>query len=119
MAEDRGEHSHQIITAEEQRSLQKSACPAGGRGQEDDREYLRILEKAFIIFRLSFPSTYFWRSHQGQEIDYLEELNGELRGYEIEWRDKRMKIPSAFGTAYPGCAVTLVNRETVAEFVTD
>jgi len=42
-----------------------------------------------------------------------------LRGYEINWREKRMKIPSAFSTAYPDCPVTLVNRETVAEFVTD
>jgi len=23
-----------------------------------------------------FPNTYFWRSHQKQEIDYLEELSG-------------------------------------------
>jgi hypothetical protein len=66
-----------------------------------------------------FPSTYFWRSHQGQEIDYLGELNGELRGYEIKWRDKRMKITAAFSAAYPGCPVTLVNRENVAGFVTD
>jgi predicted AAA+ superfamily ATPase len=26
-----------------------------------------------------FPNCYFWRSHQKQEIDYLEELNGMLR----------------------------------------
>jgi len=31
----------------------------------------------------------------------------------------RMKIPSAFSAAYPGCPVTLVNRENVADFVTD
>jgi hypothetical protein len=66
-----------------------------------------------------FPSTFFWRSHQGQEIDYLEELNGELRGYEIKWREKRMKVPAAFSAAYPDCPVTLINRENVAGFVTD
>ena len=64
-----------------------------------------------------FPSSYFWRSHQGQEIDYLEELNGELRGYEIKWREKRIKVPAAFSAAYPDCPVTLINRENLAGFV--
>jgi hypothetical protein len=36
-----------------------------------------------------FPNTYFWRSHQKQEIDYLEDRNGILRGYEIKWRETR------------------------------
>jgi len=69
--------------------------------------------------RQLFPSSYFWRSHQKQEIDYLEELNGELRGYEIKWREKRMKVPAAFSAAYPDCPVTLIDRENMAGFVTD
>lgn len=63
-----------------------------------------------------FPNTYFWRSHQKQEIDYLEELNGELKGYEIKWREKRMKVPAGFCTAYPDCPVSLINRENMMEF---
>jgi len=43
-----------------------------------------------------FPNTYFWRSHQKQEIDYLEELSGAWRGYEIKWGEKRLKVPSGF-----------------------
>jgi len=69
--------------------------------------------------RQLFPSTYFWRSHQRREIDYLEELNGELRGYAIKWREQRMKVPAAFSAAYPDCPVTLINRENTAGFVTD
>ncbi len=69
--------------------------------------------------RQLFPSTYFWRSHQRREIDYLEELNGELRGYAIKWREQRMKVPAAFSAAYPDCPVTLINRENMAGFVTD
>ena len=63
-----------------------------------------------------FPNTYFWRSHQKQEIDYLEELNGELKGYEIKWREKRMKVPTGFSAAYPDCPVSLINRENVMAF---
>ncbi|MEI6260111.1 MAG: ATP-binding protein [Deltaproteobacteria bacterium] len=65
-----------------------------------------------------FPNTYFWRSHQKQEIDYLEELNGELKGYEIKWREKRMKVPAGFSAAYPDCPVSLINRENMTEFAT-
>ena len=61
--------------------------------------------------------TYFWRSHQGQEVDYLEELNGELRRYEIKWHERRMKVSAAFRAACPDCPVTLINRENVAGFL--
>ena len=64
-----------------------------------------------------FPNAYFWRSHQKQEIDYLEELNGALSGYEIKWREKKFKVPSEFSAAYPDCPVSLVNRENMTEFV--
>ena len=64
-----------------------------------------------------FPNSYFWRSHQKQEIDYLEELNGVLRGYEIKWRDQKFKVPSGFSAAYPDCPVSLINRENMTGFV--
>ena len=65
-----------------------------------------------------FPNCYFWRSHQKQEIDYLEELNGALRGYEIKWRETRLKVPAGFIAAYPDCPVSLINRENMTGFVT-
>lgn len=64
-----------------------------------------------------FPSCYFWRSHQKQEIDYIEELNGLLRGYEIKWRETRLKVPAGFSAAYPDCPVSLINRENMTGFV--
>ena len=59
-----------------------------------------------------FPDCCFWRSHQKQEIDYLEELNGALRGYEINWRETRLKVPAGFIAAYPDCPVSLINPST-------
>jgi len=66
-----------------------------------------------------FPNTYFWRSHQKQEVDYLEEHNGVLQGYEIKWRETRLKVPSGFSAAYPDCPVSLINRENMTGFVTE
>ena len=38
-----------------------------------------------------FRNCYFWHSRQKQETDYLEELNGSFRGYEIKWRETELK----------------------------
>ncbi|MHB1012761.1 MAG: ATP-binding protein [Desulfobacteria bacterium] len=64
-----------------------------------------------------FPSTWFWRSHSGQEIDYLEEEGGSLRGYEIKWTGKRLRIPSTFAAAYPDCPVEMIHRGNLVEFL--
>jgi hypothetical protein len=66
-----------------------------------------------------FPNGYFWRNRQRQEIDYIEEDGGVLRGYEIKWREQRFKIPSAFKVAYPDCPVRLVSRENLRDFLGD
>jgi len=66
-----------------------------------------------------FPNGYFWRNRQRQEIDYIEEDGGVLRGYEIKWREQRFKIPSAFKVAYPDCPVHLVSRENLRDFLGD
>ena len=63
------------------------------------------------------PNTWFWRSHQQQEVDYLEEAGGALNGWEIKWGKARFRVPSAFATVYPHCPVSLVNRDNLFEFV--
>lgn len=47
-------------------------------------------------------NNYFWRTYQQQEIDWIEERDGNLFAYEIKWNeDKKVKVPSAWKTAYP------------------
>lgn len=63
-----------------------------------------------------YPNIWFWRNHQQQEIDYLEEEGGALKGWEIKWGKGRFRVPSAFAAAYPDCPVSLVNRENLLDF---
>jgi hypothetical protein len=65
----------------------------------------------------NYPSTWFWRSHQQQEIDYLEEAGGALSGWELKWGAARFRVPTTFSDLYPHCPVALVNRENLLEFV--
>jgi len=46
-------------------------------------------------------SSYFWRTTQQQEIDYLEERQGKLFAYEIKWSPaKKQKFPTTFAENY-------------------
>jgi predicted AAA+ superfamily ATPase len=63
-----------------------------------------------------YPDAWFWRSHQQQEIDYLEEAGGSLNGWEIRWGTARFRVPTTFSDLYPNCQVKLVNRDNLLDF---
>ncbi len=63
-------------------------------------------------------NVYFWRTTAGQEIDYLEDFEGGVDGYEFKWKRDKFKIPKVFVTAYPESQVKLINKENFREFVT-
>jgi len=64
----------------------------------------------------AYPNIWFWRNHQQQEVDYLEESGGALKGWEIKWGKARFRVPSSFTAAYPECPVELVNRDNLLDF---
>ena len=64
-----------------------------------------------------FANTYFWRTKQQQEIDYLEEADGKLSAFEFKWNTgAKVKIPSAFQDAY-SADFNVITREKFREFV--
>lgn len=54
---------------------------------------------------------YFWRTHQQQEIDYVEEQGRGLLAAEIKWRADRGKIPATFSNAYRGAKTIMATKE--------
>lgn len=59
-----------------------------------------------------FANRYFWRTYDQKEIDYLEERDGRLWGYEFKWNpDRRKRTPREFLDAYPGSEVSQVDHE--------
>ena len=60
---------------------------------------------------------YFWRTAQKQEIDYLEEDNQGLRGFEIKYKKDKFKIPQSFLEAYAGSNLKLINKNNYKDFV--
>lgn len=73
------------------------------------RENFLIAERMkYLRNHLSANASGFWRTHQQQEIDYIEERSGGLLAVEIKTRRGRGKIPSTFTQAYPGAETLLL-----------
>ena len=65
----------------------------------------------------NFADTYFWRTHDQAEIDYIEEQDGVLNAYEIKWSEKKLRFPNSFLKAYPEHTTTLVSKKNFEEFL--
>ncbi|MFH0749659.1 MAG: ATP-binding protein [Candidatus Gottesmanbacteria bacterium] len=62
-------------------------------------------------------SFYFWRLSSGAEIDLVEEIEGELHGFEFKYGKKAVKIPYSWTTSYPNATVAVINQNNWQEFV--
>ncbi len=85
-----------------------------------------LWENFFIVERLKFNhyadrvvNTYFWRTTEKQEIDYIEERNGELHLFELKWNvnKKNTKFPNQFIQTYQPNSTVVVTPENYLEFL--
>ena len=90
------------------------------------RNDIGILWENYIISeRLKYQSfsgmisnNYFWRTYNGQEIDWVEERDGNLFAYEIKW-SKTAKAPSAWQQAYPDAKFEVVNKNNYLAWINE
>lgn len=69
-------------------------------------------------YDLTFAKSYFWRTTQQQEIDYIEECDGRMRAYEFKWNPtKKAKVSKTFLSAYPEVEVQTIARENYMDFL--
>lgn len=63
-------------------------------------------------------NTYFWRTREQQEIDYIEEYDGKLHSYEFKWNPlSKTRFPKTFLKAYPDCETQVITPENVDGFL--
>jgi predicted AAA+ superfamily ATPase len=64
-----------------------------------------------------FSNNYFWRTIQRQEIDFIEEKNGNINAFEFKWKSGgRNKIPKSFLENYQATG-KVIDKENFREFV--
>lgn len=66
-----------------------------------------------------YVKSYFWRTTQQQEIDYVEECDGQFSIFEMKWNPRRAntQFPSSFLTAYDVKEKAVVTPKNWIEWV--
>jgi uncharacterized protein len=55
--------------------------------------------------------SYFWRTYDQQEIDYIETENENIEAFEIKWKAQKVKVPIAFRNSYPDAGFDVIEQE--------
>lgn len=85
-----------------------------------------LWENFFIVERLKYNhyadrlvKMYFWRTSDKQEIDYIEECNGELHLFEMKWNEKKqqVRLPNQFLETYHPQRTDIVTPENYLPFL--
>jgi uncharacterized protein len=63
-------------------------------------------------------NNYFWRTYDQQEIDWIEERDGNLFAFEMKYQKKNVKAPGAWTSNYPGASFNVISRENYVQFIT-
>ena len=63
--------------------------------------------------------SYFWRTKDQSEIDYLEEEDGVIKAFEFKWNSSKSnaKCPLSFTSAYPGSVFNVITLDNIEEFL--
>ncbi len=66
-----------------------------------------------------YVKSYFWRTIQQQEIDYIEEEDGAFTAFEMKWNPKKAStaLPSAFVRTYPLKESAIITPDSYLEWL--
>lgn len=66
-----------------------------------------------------YAKGYFWRTTQQQEIDYIEEADGQFTVFEMKWnpRKKTTPLPAPFLKTYPVAQEAVITPENYLEWL--
>jgi uncharacterized protein len=62
-------------------------------------------------------NNYFWRTYSQKEIDFVEEREGKLFGFEMKWGAAGGKPPKEWLEAYPNATWQIINRQNYLELI--
>jgi hypothetical protein len=84
-----------------------------------------LWENFFIVERMKrnqnkehFCNSYFWRTSQQQEIDLIEESDGQMTVFEMKWNPaKKARFPKCFLETYPVRETVIVTPQNYLEYL--
>ena len=65
----------------------------------------------------NWVNSWFWRTTDQKEIDYIEEQDGRLSGYEFKWNPKaQVRIHKAFAETYTA-ETSVIHKDNFEDFL--
>ncbi len=103
----------------------RNAVIAQFNSPDQRNDFGALWENFVVIERLKrraytsmYANAYFWRTYDQQEIDLVEERDGQIFGYEFKWSsNKLVSAPASWTSAYPDAGFMPVTPENYQEFI--
>jgi uncharacterized protein len=64
-----------------------------------------------------YCNTYFWRTFDQAEVDYIEEYDGALHLFEFKWQANNAKMPASILQSYPINSSEIINISNYEKFI--
>ncbi|MEM9849682.1 MAG: DUF4143 domain-containing protein, partial [Bacteroidota bacterium] len=82
--------------------------------------FLLAERKKYLAYSFNYANTYFWNTHTGAEVDYVEERNGQYHGFEFKWNPKKhKKTYQPWLSAYPNATYECITPEQLGNWLLD
>jgi predicted AAA+ superfamily ATPase len=99
----------------------------GNFNQIENRDDVGALWENYVIsermkrnrYEFSYAQSWFWRTQQQQEIDYIEDKDGSINAYEIKWNANKGKTkpPQSFINSYTNAEFHVITPENIEQFL--
>lgn len=81
-------------------------------------ENFLIMERMKLLkYKNKLASTYYWRTYTGAELDYVEETDGKLHGYEFKFAKTVKYPPKTWSETYADSEFLCINRNSYLDFI--
>lgn len=79
--------------------------------------FLMIERIKVLAYKNISASPYFWRTYSGAELDYIEERESKLFGYEFKFGNKKSRVPKTWLETYSNSSYEIINRDNWKKFL--
>ena len=74
----------------------------------------RLKKQSYVSI---YTNNYFWRTYDQKEIDWVEERDGKLFGFEFKWGDKKVKEPKLWKETYDNAEYEVISQNNYLDFI--
>ena len=80
--------------------------------------FLITERKKWLSYSQKYANTYFWNTYTGAEVDYVEEKDGKLFGYEFKWNPHKYRESyRPWENAYKEAHYSCITPEQIGEWL--